>query len=537
MIKNIFLILSICLSSTIQAQDFLDDAENSLVKVMVAKDKNAGVCSGFLWGDASTIVTTLHSMKPNGTIEIFYQGGIVRSAEIAGIYEDADLVLLKLKSNQHLPPTSAEPLKSYQPDIRFNEEIFALGYNGGSLGNQTQTLKKGRANPENLRYLVRDEDLANIKKVDIPDDLFPIYFLQGSLLPGFSGSPIFNAKGELVGIGDGGLEKGQMNVSWAIPAKNIDVLVNSTNTTLPDNLVKLASHYSAEVNIEIKAEVGELDPNSATNQNSTARVFQEIEQTAANMYSVYKVGDYQFFQTKTRGWRAMKRTSLYPESMDKLEQDFASFKIDTSFVYYDLFEDPERGYTIALPEWGELEYEDETEVIFVNLDSTMVDADLCALMYYETQDFSDDPLNDLIKQIIEWDDDLSTLEIIDDYTDGIQLDEEYSMRYGFFASDVYLLKDEEGIPYQDDDGNNFYEQAYIYMSVLYNEDYAFYSIAESYMPVNEEMERAFQNGVNCADNASYDNNFNTCNFFESMMTVIGSAHLTTLSYINWILEE
>ena len=531
MIKHLILLTALCISASLQSQAFDPDlAEKSLVKVMVIKGTSAGICTGFLYGDEGTIITTLHSMKPGGTIEIFYQGGISRDAEIAGIYKEADLVVLKLKSGE-IAPSGAKAIVSYQPNIRFNEEIFAMGYNGGSMGNQTQTLKKGRANPENLRYLVRDEDLANIKKVDIPDDLFPIYFLQGSLLPGFSGSPIFNGKGELVGIGDGGLEKGQMNVSWAIPAKNIDVVLKSTNTTLPENLVKLASHYSAEVEIELKQEVGEID------QNQAASIMQEIEETAASLYSVYKVGEYEFFQTKSRGWRAMKRTSLNPESMDKLEQDFSSFQIDTSYVYYDIFEDPERGYTIAIPESGELDFDDKSGTIFVNLDSTLVDPDLCELLYYETQDFSDSPLDDVIEEIIEWGDEFSNLQIIDDYTGGFQLDEEYSISYGFFASDVYLLKDEGGNPYQDEEGNEIYEQAYIYVSVLYNEEYAFYSIAESYMPVNNEMEHAFENGVNCTDEDSYNKNYNTCNFFESMMTVIGSAHLTTLSYINWILEE
>jgi len=59
-----------------------------------------------------------------------------------------------------------------------------------------------------------------------------ILYLEGSLLPGYSGSPVFDPNGRLVGVGDGVLEKGASYMSWIIPAKYLAELESSTSSSL-----------------------------------------------------------------------------------------------------------------------------------------------------------------------------------------------------------------------------------------------------------------------------------------------------------------
>jgi hypothetical protein len=58
-----------------------------------------------------------------------------------------------------------------------------------------------------------------------------LFRYNGNLLPSNSGAPIFNKQGKLVGIGNGGLEKGTVNISWAIPAKYISELEKFNHDT------------------------------------------------------------------------------------------------------------------------------------------------------------------------------------------------------------------------------------------------------------------------------------------------------------------
>ncbi len=51
--------------------------------------------------------------------------------------------------------------------------------------------------------------------------------IDGHLLPGHSGAPIFNQQQRVIAVADGGLENGAVAVSWAIPAKYVNQLLTS----------------------------------------------------------------------------------------------------------------------------------------------------------------------------------------------------------------------------------------------------------------------------------------------------------------------
>lgn len=481
-------------------------AEKSLVKVMVSADGKMGICSGFLWKKKSWVVTSLHAMRTGGKIQIVYPGNNVREAKVIKVFTAADLVLLE--TNIEAKPVTNEviALTTFQQgQVVFGEKIYAIGYNGGSKGNQTQALEKGHANPETLEFLVRAEDKASLTSVGFPSMSLPIYFLSGSLLPGFSGSPIYNQKGVLIGIGDGGLERGLMNVSWCIPASNLTALESSTETTLPATLGKAGLLYSAEVSITVPTEVDQLD-------------YTAMQQQVDKKYESFSYGNFTFFQTKTRTWEEMKRTSIDPENMESLSLEFkeGNLNIDYDVLDFDIYEDANNGFAIAIPAGMELTYDNEQDVFSVDL-TNFLEGQYFDLFYYLTE-HDGNPVNDIVNDVkSEFSGEVGGLTLDEKYTKANKINDSWTADYRLFTGDESYVDEELG-----EVGTFFY------LNVIHNDKVAFYSLAIAYIPTSRaDVNKAFDNGIDCVN--YYDDNATSCDFFESFMQIIASAHLSTKS--------
>ena len=216
-------------------------------------------------------------------------------------------------------------IKIYGTKPKVGAKIFALGYNSGATGSTTRELKKGYGQKETLESILPHKDKKAIENFKMPDVNLDIYYLDGSLLPGFSGSPVVNESGKLIGIGDGGLEKGASNVSWVIPAKYLDDLTMSTTTTLPSGLNKAGQLFSAEVN-------------------------------APDTYEEINYEGYTFVKTKTRTLKQMKETSDDPEGLTRCLKFFERYEdhFDLDKFQFDIYEDINHGVIIVLPQGTKL---------------------------------------------------------------------------------------------------------------------------------------------------------------------------------------
>jgi len=485
-------------------------AEKSLVKVMVTADNKMGVCSGFLWKKTSWVVTSLHAMKNGGKIQVVYAGNNIREATVIKVFNDADLVLLQTNIDAKPLSNDVVALSTFhQGEVTFGEKIYAIGYNGGSKGDQTQALEKGHANPETLEFLVRAEDKAALTSVGFPSMTLPIYFLSGSLLPGFSGSPVYNQKNELIGIGDGGLERGLMNVSWCIPASNLTALENSTVTSLPANLAKASQHYSAEVSIEIPKD----DAGSGNQQ-------QQVEQQIDKQYSSFSYKGFNFYQTKSRSWEEMKRTSIDPGNMESISSEFKAngLNADYDVLNFDIYEDINNGFVIAIPEGTQLYYDEEYDEFSVNLDS-FEEGQYFSLYYYMVQ-HQGDPVSEVISEINEsWSKEVQGLTLDPHYTRTDKINDEWTADYRLFQGNSTFVEEGYGEV-----------SALFYLNVIHNKDVGFYSLAVCLSPVGrQDLSDAFEKGIDCVNH--YDQNTSACDYFESLMQIIASAHLTTKSSI------
>jgi len=505
MTKGFLLLVSLILISVICTAQFNPKlAQKSLVKVMVTANGKAGVCSGFVWKKGEWIVTSLHAMKPGGEVKVQYLDQFWRTATIKKINIEADLVLLEIKSGD--VPSGVVALQAYSSKILdFGEEIVAIGYNSGSKGSSTRSMKKGFVDPETLESLIPASDRKNIEESGLPKIDLDIIYLDGSLLPGYSGSPTYDKTGSLVGIGNGGLEGGASNVSWIIPAKFLSDLENSSMTALPPNFAKIAQHFSAEMEMTVQTENPE-----------------EIEDAFAEEYKSYTGGDFLFYYTKTRTLEELYNTSYDPGNIDKIVDEFqqSRLQLDYNQMSYDIYEDANNGIVVAVPEGQPFAYNDVSKIFYADL-TNFPQGYYFSLRFEGIKgNFGAFSIDETANQLI------SNLNIsMGGPSSGYRIDPEYSYSK--------TIDNNNSIAYIMLTGNSQFINtagiavvSVLYITLLKDDQKAFYSIAEMVVPVIT-FTYAITYGIDCVNNYNLTTDY--CDYFESQTKIMCAAHLATFA--------
>lgn len=139
--------------------------------------------------------------------------------EIEQVDIEHDLALLTSnelkKNNRGLKVSRLQPSKQ--------DKVSTIGYPLGILEQLTSTQLNLRTPPlKKLSTLLLKRDYKKMGDRKSPDINKEVLSIEGVLLPGHSGSPIFNANDQVIGIGNGGLKKGSVGISWAIPYGKIN---------------------------------------------------------------------------------------------------------------------------------------------------------------------------------------------------------------------------------------------------------------------------------------------------------------------------
>lgn len=490
-------------------------AQKSLVKVLVVKSgESASVLSGFVWKKGGWIVTSLHGMRPGYDINVQYLNKDWRNAKIVKIYKEADLVLLEVDAAK--VPGGVIPLQDYSAKtIDFGEDIIAIGYNSNSKGSSTRTMKKGYVNPETLEHLVPEKDRNRLSQAGIPRIDLDIIYLDGSLLPGYSGSPVYDKNGNLVGIGDGGLEGGSSNVSWIIPAKFLQQLEASNVSILPSDFERLTTHFSAEA----KVDLGPTNKNTSSNEDLS---FDDIEDIFAETYSSYNYGGFEFYYTKTRTFFEMYETAYDAENISEFVDEFESMNlhVDYNMLEFDIYEDANNGIILALPAGHELQYSEPDNMFFANLTEFPQAAYFSLLFEGAKEQGGIVNKEELIVTLLgnlnlALGQNVGGFTLDEDYTYSVDVDDDRSIVYMLLQSNMTMLNA---------DGTN--GTFFLYITLLIDSNKAFYSIAVLNTPV-EVLNYASTNGIDCAN--YYDNNPELCDYFESYMQLMCAVHLTTFA--------
>lgn len=210
------------------------------------ENKLKGTGSGFLMTNSGLIVTNYHVVEDANRIEIaFPEKNITKTAIIRIKDKKNDLVILEIKdfsysviSNQPIPFSFADA-----NSIKIGQEVFTLGFPLGDIMGTKSRLSTGRINS-----LFGIQDDPRLLQVSNP------------LQPGNSGGPLFNYKGELVGIVVSSLSSKYFyenvgiipqNVNFAIKLSYLQNLVSMINESDElNNRKNLVKQTSLDIQIE-----------------------------------------------------------------------------------------------------------------------------------------------------------------------------------------------------------------------------------------------------------------------------------------------
>jgi S1-C subfamily serine protease len=259
-----------------------DEVKPSVVRVACPADNRAA--TGFLWSNPGTAVTALHLVTGCANITVFYEvPGVQRTATIAKVLRHADLALLKIDN-----PPNARVLVAETRAPALTEHLSTLGF-PLQIRTMTSTSLQLRYGGKTLRDIVPDSVAQSLSGGSPSLDL-EIDSIEGHLLPGHSGAPVFNEQRKVIAVADGGLENGAAAVSWAIPAKFLTQLSSSTENTAAPRGGRNASLFSSETEAQNRGETA-CSGQVLTKLRST--MFQQASNSADDPKGVYQL--VQFF--------------------------------------------------------------------------------------------------------------------------------------------------------------------------------------------------------------------------------------------------
>lgn len=310
--------------ATLSAQVDRKFISNSVMKVIVDYGDGEESATGFLWKDKTTLVTSYHVVKAGyKSITVQDVFGWKASAKISKVYKPADLMLLKITST---PGDDWVAFTDIDPTTAEGEKTKAYGYNGTAAGIVPITLEKTDPIPGGtLYYAIPKEDRAAIKALGFPSLKLPIMYLLGGLLPGYSGSPILNSEGELVAIGDGGLNKGTTNSSWGIPVENLSKLSSANLTLASSGSGRLFS-----------------SPSSSSDSKPGTTEFR------------LKNGE-DFFYTKTVKLIDIAEHSDDPQMLWGILASYEDFGFDLENIEFEVFQEVTSNYVVVVPKGSKIE--------------------------------------------------------------------------------------------------------------------------------------------------------------------------------------
>lgn len=493
-----------------------EKVKHSLVKVIVSiNSRESNSLTGFLWKTPDQIVTSLHGMSPTGEIRVLYQGQAWRKARIKKVLQKADLVLLELLPGQPALPSGLLPITNFHPGkVAIGTDVFALGFNGGASGSSSRQMKKGYVDPETLANLIPKKDKDALARIGFPALDLNILYLEGSLLPGFSGAPVFDSQTRLIGIGDGGLEKGASNVSWIIPATYLSELEASSLSSLPAGFENLTQLFSAAARIEIAAD--ETERNTDFGEKILESSFSKMDEGP-----VEAIG-FEFYATKNRSLTEMMETSDDPENIQKLADEFSldiNIQLDYENMRFDIYEDINNGVVLAVPEGRTLQFNPAEEAFQV----TNFEGNDMQLYFYGMQsDFSQTDFEELlvlmgeiINQNFAYRYGMSGFTIDEDYSTWDEFEGGRKVAWILSLGNEYLMG-QDGLQYG----------FYVYMTLLMTEEKTFLAIATIPVPV-EMLTLAMTYGLDCNNPGMYAA---YCTYFNQVFKTFAAAHLTNFAY-------
>lgn len=216
------LLLVTFLASTLFAQ--IPTETPYIFRIEVSECKNEPAIrrqTGFLIRDENVtgIVTALHGVADCPQIRAIGTESEFADLQIVEVDIGRDLALLWSERAE----AAASGGLRIETDLEATEgdSIYTIGY-PVNLVEQLPTRQMTLRGTTQLINLVPDNLVKPLYDRKSPDLGIQVLSIEGHLLPGHSGAPIFNQDNRLIGVGNGGLDSGRVGISWAIPWREID---------------------------------------------------------------------------------------------------------------------------------------------------------------------------------------------------------------------------------------------------------------------------------------------------------------------------
>ncbi|QXP53079.1 trypsin-like peptidase domain-containing protein [Cellulophaga sp. HaHa_2_95] len=191
-IKTIAYVVLLCITTSLNAQDLsalFKELDPSVVTIEVVEYKvkdqqinaSSGLGSGVIINKEGFIITAAHVVESANKVSVKLQNGVSFEADVISSSTAADLALLKLR----IVPSNLKPAKSGTSTYsEIGEQILVIG---APLG-LDHSLSVGYISRKMKKNVISNGEMAGFIQTD------------ASINQGNSGGPMFNMKGELIGI-------------------------------------------------------------------------------------------------------------------------------------------------------------------------------------------------------------------------------------------------------------------------------------------------------------------------------------------------
>lgn len=185
-------LLLVCFSNAINAQDLsslFGQLDSSVVTIEVVEYKvqnqqvtsSGGLGSGVIISKEGLILTAAHVVESANEISVKLQNGIAFSADVISSSKAADVALLKLRTI----PTGLQPAVIGDSNTsKVGEQVLVIGAPRGL----EHSLSVGHISRKVDKNMIANGEMAGFIQTD------------ASINQGNSGGPMFNVKGEVIGV-------------------------------------------------------------------------------------------------------------------------------------------------------------------------------------------------------------------------------------------------------------------------------------------------------------------------------------------------
>ena len=187
-----------------------------------AKQQMVSGGTGFLFNSRDYIITNYHVVKGANSIEVKFPDGEIIKASVQAKDSQNDIAVLKLAKS---PSTQIPDLKfGDSSKVRPGDKVFTIGYPASSILGKNQKITDGI-----ISSVTGINDDPTMFQITVP------------IQPGNSGGPLFNERGEVIGITTASLSLNAIQSLGAVP-QNVNYaikssLVNNLLTTIPKTLL------------------------------------------------------------------------------------------------------------------------------------------------------------------------------------------------------------------------------------------------------------------------------------------------------------